>query len=1004
MTPARAWSVVATLAAVLLRAAPAACDEAFPWVLQWKRLTRQTDGPVAWNDSLVFIGEPDGTLSAIGRHDGVARWSAATAGPPTSLAVSQDLLLLADGRGGSSALRVGDGSLLWQTQQPLAGAGRIAIAHGFCYRASADGRIHVFRLSDGSEVWKLRTGARSPAASHIDGHRLYAATTDGSLICADARTGARQMRISVGATANAIASAGDAVLTASADGYLRFWSADDLRLKWQRRLGAKLRVPPLTLGGRLVCVADNHFAYGLSLTDGVANWKLDLGQEPTSVIADDDEEIFLVATRGGRVVAVAAKTGVRIWEKTICAGAARIYGDTSRLYVRAEDGYLYAFSPRVASVQSPGSDAWYAVFHGDRKTGYVHRWSEPLPTRRGYRMREEAVSWGHGFVRTLSVHDVDGAFHPVAFSREKIEENQRLTTSATWLGGQRVRIERSLAGYSRIDTIRVDSTAVFPEFAVARLAARRAFPARDTVLTFDSADNAVRPLYIDWHGRDAAKSDTIEAMLTYGATVDTTDAGGDRHDELLARIPLRVWIDDAGGELRTEIPMLSALSVRVDRGQAQDWEPPDDPPRLRLDHAIAAPALLRRLVLRLPGALGAPHLLFAQDERQSLRQDSLGTLLVVEARPQPPDLRSESDAGLELPLTVPGTRRYLAPSLYVQSQDPRIRALSARIVADERLATVAARRLHQWVYDHMIPVATNVRFKSALEVLDDMKGTCSEYTVLYTALCRAAGIPTRVAVGFALSPRGELVLHIWPEVFLGDWIGVDPSWDAFPVGAAHIKTGSGLLDAKGLARMNLPLQMITARTAEFHLIEYEIEGSRFTSVAEELFSAAEDAARNYEEERAQELFHRLILLDWNHRSAEAHSRIARYHLQHDRLADAEWVLERLLRLGPGNADTAAAWFYMGRLAQKRENWEDAHVLFERLADEYPESELADDALGALAELLATRRGCRSARPYYRRLIEEHSRSGWASIAESALSKCCERERMFDANTAAEGGQ
>ena len=34
-------------------------------------------------------------------------------------------------------------------------------------------------------------------------------------------------------------------------------------------------------------------------------------------------------------------------------------------------------------------------------------------------------------------------------------------------------------------------------------------------------------------------------------------------------------------------------------------------------------------------------------------------------------------------------------------------------------------------------------------------------------------------------------------------------------------------------------------------------------------------------------------------------------------------------------------------------------------------------------------GCEAALPFYQRLREEYSRTGWASVAESALTRCSE---------------
>ena len=50
-------------------------------------------------------------------------------------------------------------------------------------------------------------------------------------------------------------------------------------------------------------------------------------------------------------------------------------------------------------------------------------------------------------------------------------------------------------------------------------------------------------------------------------------------------------------------------------------------------------------------------------------------------------------------------------------------------------------------------------------------------------------------------------------------------------------------------------------------------------------------------------------------------------------------------------------------------------------------EVGGEALGTLGQLHERREGCPAALPYYRRLREEYSRSGWAGVAENALSRC-----------------
>lgn len=85
-------------------------------------------------------------------------------------------------------------------------------------------------------------------------------------------------------------------------------------------------------------------------------------------------------------------------------------------------------------------------------------------------------------------------------------------------------------------------------------------------------------------------------------------------------------------------------------------------------------------------------------------------------------------------------------------------------------------------------VTPNVERKGALSALENPKNAiCMEFTDLFIALSRAAGIPAREINGFAYTENPELqplslvadVLHSWPEYWDNEkkvWIPVDPTW------------------------------------------------------------------------------------------------------------------------------------------------------------------------------------------------------------------------------------
>jgi len=73
------------------------------------------------------------------------------------------------------------------------------------------------------------------------------------------------------------------------------------------------------------------------------------------------------------------------------------------------------------------------------------------------------------------------------------------------------------------------------------------------------------------------------------------------------------------------------------------------------------------------------------------------------------------------------------------------------------------------------------------------KAECQGHAYLYTALARAAGVPTRMVNGLVYSEefRGFLY-HSWAESLVGDdWRVVDPTFGQAAADATHIKLVEG---------------------------------------------------------------------------------------------------------------------------------------------------------------------------------------------------------------------
>jgi hypothetical protein len=156
-------------------------------------------------------------------------------------------------------------------------------------------------------------------------------------------------------------------------------------------------------------------------------------------------------------------------------------------------------------------------------------------------------------------------------------------------------------------------------------------------------------------------------------------------------------------------------------------------------------------------------------------------------------------AGDAVPL-APAEARYLRSSVTVQSDDPSIRRLAAEITGGSAATEESIARILRWL-DHNVEKATLDVF-SALDVLQQRKAECQGHAYLYTALARAAGIPTKVVNGLVYSDEQQgFLYHSWTESRVGGrWQAVDPTFGQLAADATHIK----LVEGENLAEL-MPL-------------------------------------------------------------------------------------------------------------------------------------------------------------------------------------------------------
>ena len=137
---------------------------------------------------------------------------------------------------------------------------------------------------------------------------------------------------------------------------------------------------------------------------------------------------------------------------------------------------------------------------------------------------------------------------------------------------------------------------------------------------------------------------------------------------------------------------------------------------------------------------------------------------------------------------------FLAASAYIQVDHPDIQAKAEEILGGEVNSWRAAEKLCQWVYESITDKQISAGFGSSLQTLESLTGDCTEHTVLFIALARAVGIPSRICSGIVFL-KDAFYYHFWPEVYVGKWVQMDPTLDQTIADANHIQLWGGFLES-----------------------------------------------------------------------------------------------------------------------------------------------------------------------------------------------------------------
>ena len=329
-----------------------------------------------------------------------------------------------------------------------------------------------------------------------------------------------------------------------------------------------------------------------------------------------------------------------------------------------------------------------------------------------------------------------------------------------------------LATYARP---RPGRAASVPAIDLASLARRRETWTATADSVFTVADSVIRL------GKDRyriASYDTVQAWR-----LSATDRSVQVHQWLDENgFPLRRW---TGGGLEYERdafePAIVAYRAVSDSLTGRSTlRPPGTADLNDLRSAVRI-----RRTLRMPGAEYPP--LDAAGPTQRIAGDTVETF-------EPTSWRGMQAMRplAPIPMTDPRFAPELWPEPRLSPDDTALSALAVALRGVTANAREAAFHLQSWMVQNIatLPPAGGSSMRPAGVVLASRRGTAEEKAILLVALARRIGLPARTVGGLLLSPRGPRT-HTWVELFIGDWVPMDPGQAGAVASPSHIRLVTG---------------------------------------------------------------------------------------------------------------------------------------------------------------------------------------------------------------------
>ncbi len=440
-------------------------------------------------------------------------------------------------------------------------------------------------------------------------------------------------------------------------------------------------------------------------------------------------------------------------------------------------------SSALSAESGAGSDTWMSVLLDGRKIGHAHfsssRAHDTVTSRQTMHLTMNRDGTAV-VIETVQVDTETDTGTPLQFRSITRLSGAESTVAGKRRDDGRFAITRSVAGKSSTSIMQRPPGALLSEGQ--RLAAMKAGTKPGTRYDFAAWD-----------------VNSGKVLTTHNTVIGTQQVdlpGGSRSlvrvDQItelpVGSIDTSVWLDQRYHARKIRTSMLG-MRLELLACSKRCAMAPDQSLDLLDKSMVQVPRQLTRQARRGPvtyaiKAVGDKPLHFAQTSEQQSEQQADGTWRVTVSSARPGDQSPPEPADTQA-------------NDWLQSDNRRLRQLAHK---ESRGADDDAQRmlaLQQFVSRYINRKNLGVGYASALEVMHNREGDCTEHAVLLAALGRALDIPTRVVTGLVYTDHYAgrdhvLVPHAWVQSWVdGHWQSFDAALGGFDSGHIALETGDG---------------------------------------------------------------------------------------------------------------------------------------------------------------------------------------------------------------------